>query len=80
MKAGDRIRLSFRTGNEDFTIEEFRHCLGFFVDNAHREAGDFTPLCELYEKGPQSEDKYIGNYGPYYTNKIQSWMDLPAVS
>ena len=77
MKAGDRIRVSHYYGNEDFTVEEFRFCLGFFESDEHRKAGQFTPLCELYEKGPESVEGYISNFGTYYTNPVQAWMDIP---
>lgn len=68
----------YRAGTEDYTVEEFRHCLGIFQTEQAREAGDFTPLCELYEAGPDSEQKYISNYGEYTTNKVQAWMDIPS--
>ena len=82
MKAGDKIRvqkyiMGFPAYTEDYTIEEFRYCLGFFESESHRKAGDFIPLCELYERGPDSEDGYIPNYGEYYTNPVQGWMDIP---
>ena len=81
MKSGDKIRVMQRimgcvVGNEDFVVEEYRHCLGIFESSAHREAGDFLPLCELYEPGAESEQKYISNYGEYNTNMVQAWMDL----
>ncbi len=78
MKTGDRIRVFDRYGNEDFTVEEFRWCLGFFRSEADRTAGHFTPLCHLYEAGPDSEEKYIGNYGTYDTEQVQAWADIPA--
>ena len=82
MKAGDRIRVfsywsDHITGTDDFTVEEFRHCLGIFASEQHREAGNFTPLCELYERGPDSKNGYISHYGEYYTNPVQAWMDIP---
>lgn len=82
MKAGDRIRIQhYICGHPshltDHTVEEFRYCLGVFLSAAAREAGDFTPLCSLYEPGPESEQKYIPNYGEYHTNLVQSWMDIP---
>ena len=82
MKEGDKIRvftytMGHQTGTKDFIVEKFRHCLGVFESGSHRTAGHFTPLCELYEPGPDSERRYISNYGEYYTNMIQSWMDLP---
>ena len=78
MKAGDRIRVFFYYGHEDFTVEEFRWCLGFFRSEAHRTAESFTPLCELYEAGPESEQKYIENFGTYDTEQVQAWADIPA--
>ncbi len=82
MKAGCRIRVftyiwGYQTGTEDYTVEEFRHCLGIFKTPEDRQAGNFTPLCELYEPGPDSEHGYISNYGEYTTNLVQAWMDLP---
>lgn len=81
MKAGSRIRLDVGqrglwTDLQDFTVEEFRYCLGIFYDDEHRKAGQFTPLCELYESGPESESDYICNFGQYFTNKVPSWMDI----
>ena len=82
MKAGDKIRLTqyimglYANGTEDYIVEEFRHCLGIFESSEHREAGKFTPLCELYERGPESEDKYISNFGEYVTNKVPAFMNI----
>ena len=83
VKAGDKIRVTRRmfgcaVVNEDFIVEEFRHCLGVFESENHRTAGRFTPLCDLYETGSESEQKYISNFGEYYTNMVQMWMDLPS--
>jgi len=82
MEVGDKIRVfqyimgHIQDGTEDYTVEEFRHCLGVFEDEDHRTAGRFTPLCDLYERGPDSEQKYISNFGEYYTDMVQSWMDI----
>ena len=81
MREGDRIRLityifGYSTGAEDYTVELFRHCLGIFGSEEHREAGSFTPLCELYEAGPESERLYISNFGEYTTNMVPSFMNL----
>jgi len=82
MKSGDKIRVFKRTpkghisGTVDFVVEEFRYCLGIFTSENDRKAGRFTPLCDLYEPGPESEERYIGNYGEYHTNMVQSWMDI----
>jgi len=84
MKQGDRIRVqTYICGNraytEDHTIEMFRYCLGFFRSPEHKKAGRFTPLCDMYERGPESKNDYISNYGDYYTNPVQAWMDIPKV-
>ena len=83
MKSGDRIRvqkyiMGHPSHTDDYTVEEFRHCLGIFLSGGDRTAGNFTPLCELFEPGPDSEEKYISNYGTYHTNTVQGWMDIPA--
>lgn len=83
MKAGDKIRIQkyimgmYPGDCNDYIVEEFRFCLGVFLSAQDREAGNFTPLCELYEPGPDSEEAYISNYGAYWTNKVQTWMDIP---
>ena len=81
MKAGDNIRIQrYMMGHpqylEDFTIEEFRYCLGFFESPQHRMAGKFTPLCDVYEAGPESERSYISNFGEYITNEVPAWMNI----
>jgi len=83
MEAGDRIRLVqyvmgiYANGTEDYTVEEFRYCLGVFKDDDHRKAGKFTPLCDLYENGPESELSYISNFGEYTTNQVPAFMNIP---
>jgi len=77
MKAGDRIRVFTRFGTKDFTVEYFRYCLGVFSSEEARQANEFTPLCGLYERGPDSKDDYIPNYGECYTKPVQAWMDIP---
>ncbi len=78
MKAGDRIRVPDYFGDtEDFTVEEFRHCLGIFKSNDHREAQNFTPLCELYEPAPDAKQGYIGNYGPTWSAYVPVFMNIP---
>ena len=61
---------------EDFIVEEFRYCLGIFESDEHRIAGRFTPLCDMFERGPESKNSYISNFGEYTTNQVQGWMDL----
>lgn len=78
LKVGDRIRLQMQYGEmRDLNVEEFRQCLGVFLSDQAREAGNFTPLCELYEKGPDSESKYISNYGLYWSKEVPIWMNIP---
>ena len=83
MKPGDRIRVQLyssfghETEQKDLEVEVFRHCLGVFLSENDRTASNFTPLCKLYEPGPDSEEQYIPNYGMYYTNQVQAWMDIP---
>lgn len=79
LAVGDRIRLELRYGTEDFTVEEFRQCLGIFLDDKHREAGNFTPLCDLWGHGTGSESGYIGNYGEFVKNPVPLWMNLPRI-
>lgn len=81
MKIGDKIRLplycnGFLIGYADFTVEEFRYCLGIFKSSDARLAGHFTPLCDLYEPSLNSDEKYISNYGEYHTNMVPSWIDI----
>lgn len=82
MKAGDRIRVQhYIMGrpayHEDYTVEEFRYCLGIFLSENHRKSGDFTPLCELYEPHPDAEKGYIPNYGEYWSEYVPAWGDIP---
>lgn len=82
---GDRIRLTKylcgnANGTEDYTVEQFRNCLGIFLSDDHRKAGEFTPLCYLYERGPYSKDLYIPNFGEYISDQVPSFMNLPRVA
>lgn len=82
MKAGDRIRVDVGWKGmyshwEDYTVEEFRFCLGVFLSEDARRAGDFTPLCDIYCDGPESNDDYIPNFGSYRTNQVPAWCDIP---
>lgn len=82
MKAGDKIRVQkYMMGkaydHEDYTVEEFRHCLGVFLCHNDRTASRFTPLCYLYEPAPDAIQGYIGNYGEYYDKWVPAYMNLP---
>lgn len=76
-KVGDTIRIVrdhswYGTEVLIFTLEEFRFCLGFFHTEEHRKCGKFTALsdCKLYGDGPETEEDYICNFGPYRTNQV----------
>lgn len=79
-KPGDLIRWTRDTGWRgtevvEFELEIYRFNLGFFEDEQHREAGVFTPLCDpdLWIDGPESEDGYVSNFGPYRTNQVPAF-------
>ena len=84
MKVGDRIRLDVGgycgTDLKDFSIEEFRHTLGVFTSENARTAGQFTPICEMYDRGPDSVNKYLSNWGEYISNQVPMFMNLPKGS
>ena len=80
MKSGCKIKVDMGWHGmysewEVFEVEEFRYCLGIFKSEEHREAGVFTPLSELYLDGPESEEKYISNFGTYRTDQVPAWID-----
>ena len=83
MRAGDRIRVDVGFWNyatlEDFTVEEFRDTLGIFKCDDARATGSFTPLCELYGKGPDSKREYRSNWGEYTSNQVPIYMNLPRI-
>lgn len=78
-KPGDKIRVVWELYRgvevEEYTLEMFRYCLGFFKDKNDRKAGRFVALSdyELYCDGPDSEHKYISNYGDYVTNQVPNF-------
>jgi hypothetical protein len=74
---GDRIRVELNWGmTADLTVEMFRDCLGVFLSPQYREAGLFTPLCEMYGHGGNSETGYISNFGEYVKNPVALWVQL----
>lgn len=82
IREGDRIRVDcgchwMGPDLQDFTVESFRGALGIFQSENDRTASRFTPLCKLYEAGPDSEVKYIPNYGEYTTNLVPAFMQIP---
>jgi hypothetical protein len=81
MKAGDKIRFDIGWSGcpelRDFIIEEYRYCLGIFIDEAHRRAGRFIPLCDMYGAGPDSKEAYEPNVGEYTTNEVPLFMNIP---
>ena len=83
IKEGDKIRMpTFCMGHrqketKDYTVECFRNTLGIFECEQDRQAGNLTPLCNLYEAGAESKRDYISNYGEYITNKVPMFMQIP---
>jgi hypothetical protein len=74
---GDIIMLTGQWGAEYVcTVVMFRDCLGVFLEPQHKTMQDFTPLCALYERGPDSKSQYMPNFGEYYTNPVAAWMQL----
>lgn len=76
-KSGDIIRIvrGDNWGGKEvltYTLEVYRHTLGYFESEQDREACRLTPLSnpDLYGDGPGSKEAYISNYGPYRTNQI----------
>ncbi|MCP4485740.1 MAG: hypothetical protein GY820_00145 [Gammaproteobacteria bacterium] len=75
---GDRIMIEGNWGQQFVReVESFRDCLGVFMSEQHRQAGRFTPLCEMYGFGTGSETGYIGNFGEYVKNSVPLWMQVP---
>lgn len=82
MKAGDKIKVDAGWSGMysdwiELTVEEFRFCLGVFQSSEHRVAERFTPLCELYCDGPETEIEYISHMGELRTNQVPAWIDVP---
>ena len=75
---GDRIRIDGQWGMHYISeVEMFRDCLGVFLSTSHKQAGLFTPLCELYGHGAGSESGYISNFGDYIKNPVAVWSQVP---
>ncbi len=84
IEVGDKIRLIHYicgqdVGYLDFKVEKFRFCLGIFTSPACRKAGEFVPLCKLYEPSAESKGGYISNYGSYQTDMIPSFMQITEI-
>lgn len=85
-KIGDIVRVERSYWGDDvyFTehkIEELNYCLGFYGDSegfGPRTPCNFTPLCELYDKAPESTEKYHSNYGPYHSSYINKFEIIKA--
>jgi hypothetical protein len=86
LKAGDKIKMPYfymGISEPDWHIHEvveFRQTLGIFESPEHKEAGELTPLCNLYYDGPYSEEKYISNYGTYRTNQVPAFIPIAGSS
>ena len=75
---GDRILIEGNWGIQNICqVERFRDCLGVFMSDAHRKAGRFIPLSEMYGHGTGSKTGYIGNFGEYIENPVALWMQVP---
>ena len=61
---------------DEYEVILFRGCLGIFETEQHKEMGRITPICNLYEAGPDSENKYMSNIGPYQTNLVPAFIVL----
>lgn len=78
-KAGDKIRVVWELYRgvevEEYTLETFRYCLGFFMNKNDRKASRFVALSdpELYRDGPDSKHDYIPNYGDIVTNQVPNF-------
>jgi hypothetical protein len=82
MKVGNRIRiapehLDRETEEREFIVVEHRQTFGVFWSEEAREAGDLTPLCDLYIPAEDSETEYIPNYGEYDTKMVPCWTVVP---
>lgn len=77
--AGDKIRIEGHWGNVYIRrVELFRDCLGVFLTQSDRNAGDFTPLCELYGFGAGSSNEYEPNHGQYVANPVALFSQVPS--
>lgn len=74
---GDRIQI-YGDRDDLYTcdVEMFRDCLGVFLSPSAREAGQFTPLCDLYGHGSGSSNGYISNHGGYIKDPVALWSQV----
>ncbi|MDI9276217.1 hypothetical protein QMZ65_03225 [Pantoea sp. EABMAA-21] len=82
-KAGDKVRvMKFIFGHfshfDEFVLEEFHYCLGFFQSDAHRADSKFTPLSDLIEPAPDSARRYWSHYGEYFTDYVATYEIIKA--
>lgn len=78
-KDGDKIRVVWELYRgvevEEYTLETFRYCLGFFKCDNDRSAGVFTALSDsaLWVPGPDSQEVYLSNYGGYTSSLVPNF-------
>ncbi len=78
VRVGDTIRLRIAQGHYEEIVEAVvelhRCCPGVFFFEYERRVGGFHPLCEFYERGPNSRDEYEPNYGEYVSDLVPGWV------
>ena len=75
---GDKIMIDGNWGRVYIRrVEMFRDCLGVFLSQSQRNAGEFTPLCEMYGHGAGSSEGYESNHGPYVKDPVALWSQVP---
>lgn len=78
---GDKIRIEGNWGRYYIRrVERFRDCLGVFLTESARRAGDFTPLCNMYGHGAGSSNGYESNFGAYVKDPVSLWSQVPSTT
>ncbi|HBF48176.1 MAG TPA: hypothetical protein DDW91_17720 [Shewanella frigidimarina] len=83
-KAGDTVRVQKSFWGNDiyidtFVLEEFNFCLGYYEIDGPKSPCNFTPLCNLVERAPDATEEYWSNYGPYYSDYINTFEVISNV-
>ncbi|MCP4991370.1 MAG: hypothetical protein GY928_36545 [Colwellia sp.] len=76
-KVGDTVRLEWYimgifAGLREFKLEELHYCLGYYGEGPKTPC-NFTPLSELWSPAPGAKHEYRPNYGPYYSDYVQTF-------
>lgn len=75
-KSGDTVRVvtdNWYVDINEYTLEVFHHCLGYFKAENDRKACKFTPLSSLLEPSPDAERVYLSHYGEVATKFVQTY-------